>query len=326
MKIVLCLVPLLLWATNADAATLVYRTGFEGPVDIRTPRTARATFFKDCGSTTCVNPNVVNCTIGCNDSVTGYNVPAGFPGKFAAEGDIDSQVNINHTVTVDESEVEIVTASGIGGPVEGAECLRMYMTSDTQGNRCQLNMYSTYLGENKDDHDESATVYWTYWDWSDWGERSTNTMAEYRGVDNKLVAFAGGFHYIVAGTNFSNSFDHAQNNAVLFPLQQWVEVLIYQNIGEAGAGRFIFKYRTVGGPIVTVFDWTGKNNVEFDAQDLNSREVDHVRTWNPIKLYGIREVWAYYDDFRVYETAGPSDLPPFGDDAAPSPPRNLVIR
>ncbi len=117
----------------------IFNTGFEGPIDIAEPRAGSSTLWEDCGAPYNCENNASYCTQGCTDSVTGYNVPADFPGDWRVGG---TNVSVwNHT-RPDETLSELDVNTSMSYVKNGSQSMRSKVISQATSpqNRNQMNV------------------------------------------------------------------------------------------------------------------------------------------------------------------------------------------
>jgi hypothetical protein len=324
---------LILFSVNlAYAATVVFKTGFEGNValDVKAGGASQQ-YWSDA-----VNPSYAINKYGNGgevDSATGYNVPFDMPGYcqnhdcYTQSGGGAPYFNFVKSGTDDVAEI----TSSI--KKNGSYALRIYNADiGDPASRAQLNIESGSSGVNNFSN-YSLVKYWVYWTklpslvTSQWFMFYEWYGSHYPGrlmwVSNsssgtlKLQAFGD-------STSYGSASWRAQSDPV-DPndyLNKWVEVIVYMRWGTGGTGRCIIKMKPDGGSGQTLINYTG----------TNTQGGSSISTMAPIKSYGpgSKNSWTYYDDFTMYSSTGPTDLPDWDSqgveaDQSITPPSGLRL-
>ncbi len=309
MIVFVCLVFLIGVFSFADGANVVFKTGFEKNVSLD-PKISDYQEWSDDPNPSCAaNPY---CNGGFVDSVTGYNVPFDMPGRcfyidcYTQSGGGAPYFQLVASGTDDAAEISASTFK------TGSKSLRIY--NDDVGDpasRTQLNIGSQNSGSGYHNfNDYTCTKFWVYWtqlpslttpQWNLWYEWMNGNL--FPGRLMWISDASGGFRLQAFGgaSAYSRALWKAQSGYLNRNdyLNKWIEVVVYFNRDRSN-GRCIVEMKPEGGLSVTLINFTGDTDT---GQGIN--------TLMPIKNYGPggNDAWTYYDDFAMYSSTGPTDLP-----------------
>ena len=335
MKRLYCLIVMLVFVIPMTAfpATLYFKTGFEGAVGINAPGVgtiACQQLWDDSGSPSCIN-NISNCDGGQVDSETGYNVPYDMPGDVITQG--ASRRSFFNLVTEGSDNIADIHADAAHSGSLGMRIwndgswLQRCNSENYSTGRVQANIYQDSSEAHPHNFDRTVTKMWIKWTemptssytlFYEWWTYSPNDaqprlMLRTEGATLYLAYFGGAYSYSLKRFGGQNEISKATWE------NKWIEQIVYHEIG--GGGRCIVWWKLEGEDAVKVMDWPAMKAVGTPSDN----EAGGIDVYAPLKQYGSHDkFYTYYDDFSIYSSTGPTDLPEWDGDPPPDPPAGTI--